>query len=225
MKGILVSVIPVLLLAAGAPAVSAQEAPGVEAGFKMWVNDWTHSVPGGESIRSDSAVLLGPAVSAHFGNGLFAEGSYLFSASDYGFSNANTFTIDRQDVDVSVGYMIIPEFGFTAGYKNSFFNDRTNGIKDRVFGPQLGVVGRTFVDEDLSFYGKLNYLITKFRQEDALGILEEDSPGWIFEFGAKLRFSPQFSGALGYKYETNQGNTTQIEDSFSGLTLGGMWSF
>ncbi len=219
MKRILIEIAAAMLLIMGAGAGRAEGA-GVEVGIKMWINDWTQDVPGFGSITSDSAVLLGPAIAVKPGDRVFGEASFLFSTSDYTF-NATATNIERQDVDLTIGYMVIPEFGVSAGYKNSSFKERETGFKSTVDGPVLGVIGIAPVAPDLSFYGKFNYLFTKFDGE----FIREDSPGWIFEFGIKFAFTREFLGTLGYKYETNEGNTTNIRDAFSGLTLSAMVGF
>jgi hypothetical protein len=104
-----------------------------------------------------------------------------------------------------MGYMVIPEFGVLAGYKNSTFRQKEIGTRATLYGPLTGIRLNLPVDEALSFYGKINYLFTKFREDDALVSLREDSPGWTFEFGLKLAFTKEFSGTLGYRYETNGG--------------------
>ncbi len=225
MKRIIIGVAAALLMIAGSAAASAQEGTGVEVGLKMWFNDWTHDVPGFPSITSDNTVLLGPAIEAKFGDYFFAEASFLFSTADYDFSDGTR--IDRQDVNLAIGYMIIPGFGVLAGYKNSDFKWKTTnpGEKDRVYGPLLGIVGIAQVDPYLSFYGRFNYLFTKFKSTGVAPGIEEDSPGWIFEFGLKYAFTREFTGSIGYKYETNEGNDSNVRDTFSGLTLSGMVAF
>ena len=224
MKRILRGALAALLLVAVSGAAHAEESR-VEAGVLMWVNQWTQDVPGAGSITSDSTVLFGPAIEVKFPNHVFVDASYLFSLSDYTFSSGAVFNDERQDTDVAIGYMIVPEFGVLAGYKNSTFKERETGIKDRVYGPVVGMVFMAPVYWNTLFYTKLNYLFTQFKQEDAFGTFQEDSPGWIFEIGFKVGFTREFSGIFGYKYETNTGSTSNIQDSFSGLVFGAMVAF
>jgi hypothetical protein len=224
MKRILIAAVTTLLLA-GSGVAHAASGKGVEAGVQMWINEWTHDVPGVGSITSDSAVLFGPAIDVKFPNNAFFDASYLFSVSDYTFSNDTIYNDERQDANVAIGYMIIPEFGVLAGYKNSSFKEKETGIKDTVYGPLVGmiVIAPTYVNA--SFYGKLNYLFTRFKQQDASGGFQEDSPGWTFEFGFKFDFTREFYGTIGYKYETNTGSNSNIQDSFSGLIFSSMFAF
>lgn len=225
MKRILIGTITALLLIAGSGSARAEQGTRVEAGVQMWVNDWTHDVPGAGSITSDTTVLFGPAVKVKFPNHVFVDASYLFSLSDYTFSSDTIYNDQRQDANVAIGYMIVPEFGVLAGYKNSVFKEKETGIKDTVYGPIIGMVVNAPMYYNASFYGKLDYLFTRFKQQDAFGGFKEDSPGWTLEFGFKFDFSREFSGTFGYKYETNEGSNSNIQDSFSGLIFGGMFNF
>ncbi len=223
MKRILIAAVTALLLT-GSGVARAASGKGVEAGVQMWINEWTHDVPGVGSITSDSAVLLGPAIKVKFPNNAFFDASYLFSVSDYTFSNDTIYNDERQDANAAIGYMIVPGFGVLAGYKNSAFKEKETGIKDTVYGPLIGMIVIAPTDVNSSFYGKLNYLFTRFKQQDAFGGFQEDSQGWIFEFGFKFDFTREFNGTIGYKYETNTGSNSNIEDSFSGLTFGAMFA-
>lgn len=225
MKRILIGAVAALLLIAGHGAARAEEGSKVEVGVKFWFNDWTHDVPGFPSITSDTATLIGPTIEAQFPSQVFVEGSYLVSTTDYSFSDGTNF--DRQDLELAIGYMIVPEFGVLAGYKNSQFNEHELGLKDTVSGPLIGIKAVARVDYDLSFYGKLDYLFTKFKETGGAGpgsVFEEDSPGWIFEVGVKFGFTREVAGTFGYKYETNTGNDSDVKDSFSGLTFGLMFA-
>ncbi len=226
MKRILVGVAAVLLLIAGSGTARAEERAGVEVGVKMWFNDWTHDVPGGPSTTSDITTLFGPTIEVKFPNQVFVDGSYLVSTADYDFPDGTRF--DRQDLELKIGYMIVPEFGVVAGYKNSTFKERAGldvGLEDTLSGPLIGIVGIAQFDEYLSFYGKIDYLFTRFKETGAGSSFEEGSPGWILDIGIKFAFTRQFSGAFGYRYEINEGNDSSVQDSFSGLTLSGMITF
>ena len=109
-----------LLLFAGAPPVFAGDGTKSEAGIKMWLNNWHRDRPGYFGISSDSTMLLGPAVEAKLGEQAFLEASYLFSAADYRFSETGD-NVSRQDADIAVGYLVVPEFGLFAGYRQATF--------------------------------------------------------------------------------------------------------
>lgn len=235
MKRILIGAVAALLLVIGSGAARAEESKGLEVGVQMWVNEWTHDQPSrveggtfmpGGSITSDSTVLFGPTIEVKFPNHVFVNASYLFSVSDYTFSSDTIYNDERQDANVAIGYMIVPEFGVLAGYKNSLFKEKETGIKDTVYGPLVGMIAIAPMYVNTSFYGKLNYLFTRFKQQGG-GIdgFQEDSPGWTLEVGFKVDFTREFSGTFGYRYETNTGSASSVQDSFSGLIFGGIFNF
>jgi hypothetical protein len=158
-------------------------------------------------------------------NNFFVEGTYLFSLSDYTFSSYTIYNDERQDARVAIGYMIVPEFGVLAGYKNSVFKQNEPGVKQTVYGPLIGMIVIAPMSVYSAFYSKLNYLFTRFKEEGAFGGFQEDSPGWTFEVGFKAGFTREFSGTFGYKYETNTGSNSNIQDSFSGFIFGAMFAF
>lgn len=215
-----------LLLFAGVHPVHAGDDAKIDAGIKMWLNNWHQSRPGLDSISSDSTMLLGPAVEAELGEQVFVEASYLFSAADYRFSEPGmTANISRYDADLAVGYLVVPEFGLFAGYKHGTFKEAATGIKNTLWGPSLGMVLHAPMDPWLTFYGRLLYLFTRFEQNDGGTVFREDSPGWGLEFGLKFALTRQFLGSIGYRYEENTGNESDVTDGFSGLTFGAMVRF
>ncbi len=223
MRRILVGAVAALLLIMGSGVAHAADDSGAEVGLQMWINDWTREDPRvGSIITSDTIILFGPTIDVKFPNHVFLNADYLFSLSDYTFP-ATTFSDnrDRQDIDVSIGYMIVPVFGVLAGYKNSVIHTRETGIKETLDGPVMGVIFNAPVYYNAAFYGKVNYLFTRFKQEGGgFSEFHEDSPGWMWEFGFKVAFTRQFNGTFGWRYETNTGNNSSVRDSFSGLVFG-----
>jgi hypothetical protein len=226
MKRSLYLLVFALLLLADVQPVHAGKEAKIDAGIKLWLNNWRQSRPGLDSISSDSTMLLGPAVEAELGEQVFLDASYLFSTADYRFSEPGmTANISRYDADLAVGFLVVPEFGLFAGYKHATFKEAATGIKDTLWGPTLGMVLHAPMDPWLTFYGRLVYLFTRFEQRDAATLFREDSPGWGLEFGLKYAFTRQFLGSIGYRYEENRGNESDVTDGFSGLTFGAMLRF
>ena len=213
-----------LLLFAGTPPVFAGDGTKVEAGIKMWLNNWHRDQPGFIGISSDSTMLLGPAVEAQLGEQVFLEASFLFSAADYYFSETGD-NVSRQDADIAVGYLVVPGFGLFAGYKHATFKWGATGINETLLGPSLGITTQARMAPWLTFYGRLLYMFTRFEQDGAGTVFKEDSPGWGLEFGLKYAFTRQFLGSIGYRYEENEGNKSDVTDSFSGVTFGAMIRF
>jgi opacity protein-like surface antigen len=136
-----------------------------------------------------------------------------------------TANISRDEADLALGYMVIPEFGLFAGYKHDTFKNGATGVKDTLSGPSLGMVVQARMDPAFTFYGRLLYLFTRFEQNAAGTVFREDSPGWGIEFGLKYAFTRQFLGSIGYRYEENRGNESDVTDAFSGVTFGAMLRF
>jgi Outer membrane protein beta-barrel domain len=224
MRRVLIGIAAALLLVAGSGVARAEEGAKVEMGLKMWLNQWSLDAPGAESITSDATMLLGPTIEVKFNNPFFAEASYLFSTSDYRFSEPS-FKSDLQDLNLAIGYFVIPGFGLVAGYKNSSRQNKVLGGTSTLDGPFLGVLGIAQADESLSVYSKINYLFTRFKESDASGASREDSPGWAFEFGLKYALTKAFSGVIGYRVETDKGVDSGARDTFSGFTLSGLITF
>ena len=217
-----------LLMAGNTNEIQAQEGPGFDLGLKMWLNSWHQDTPDSGGITSDTTMLLGPAFEARFTNDLFLETSLLFSTADYSFpAPGGSFNIERQDFDIALGYMLVPGFGILAGYKDSTFHESATGLQSTVSGPVIGIKGIAPLDEQLSFYGRLEYLFTEFstNNPDPLSVSREDSPGWLVDVGMKYAFTRGFSGSIGYRYETNEGNVSHVRDSFSGVTFAGTFTF
>ena len=224
MKRSLYAIVFALLLFAGAPPVFAGDGTKIEAGIKMWLNNWHRDQPGFLGISSDSTMLLGPAVEAELGEQVFLEASYLFSTADYRFSETGD-NVSRQDADLAVGYLVVPGFGLFAGYRHAAFEVKEAGVKNTLSGPVMGIVLHAPMDPWLTFYGRLLYLFTQYEEKDAGTVFQEDSPGWGLEFGLKYAFTRQFLGSIGYRYEENRGNKSDVTDSFSGLTFSAMLRF
>ncbi len=226
MNRFILAMIMAVALISGAGPAFAQENSGVSLGVKMWVNDWTHEVPGFSSVTSDVTTLFGPTIEARFGDQLFLEGSYLVSLNDYDFGNAGVGstaqpgTFSRADTEALAGFYVVPGVGLLAGYKYTTLEDKNAGVKDTLSGPLIGIRGIGRLDRVYSIYGTFEYLFTQFKETDSAGSLKENSPGWIFEFGLQAYLTQVISATIGYKFETNTGNDTNVTDSFSGLTAG-----
>jgi hypothetical protein len=223
-RSLYVFVFASLLLIAGVPPGHAADGTKIDAGIKMWLNNWHRDQPGFTGISSDSTMLLGPAVEAKLGERVFVEASYLFSTADYRFSETGD-NISRQDADIAVGYLVVPEFGLFAGYRHAAFEVKEAGVKSTLSGPVMGIVLHAPMDPWLTFYGKWLYLFTEYEEKDAGTVFREDSPGWGLEFGLMYAFTRQFLGSIGYRYEENTGNESDATDAFSGLTFGAMLRF
>lgn len=237
MKKSIICIMVLLFVLVGGVAFANEgmENEGVEmqAGVKMWYNQWKSEEPGANSMTFDSSLLIGPSFEAEFPNHVFVEASIMFSAMDYEWNQApEKITADRQDIDIAVGYQFIPEAGAFVGYKNSSSDwTYTDGVSSStgsidLSGPVIGLRGNVAINEMFSAYASAAYLMTKVENKEAGAPTEkEDAPGTVFELGVKAAFNEALSGTLGYKIESTKEDKTNIKDTFSGVTLGVMYAF
>lgn len=227
MKRIISGIMMALLLVVMSGAARAEEekveGTVIKAGIKMWMNSWKREAPGTESMKSNNILLVGPSIEAELNDRFFVEASYLFSASDYKFTEAGVTTeFDRSDLDLALGTNLNRYVGAMIGYRNSAFKEKETGAKESLYGLFYSVRGSAPLNETISLYGKLTYLSTRFKAE---GQAREEAPGWIAEAGIKYAFNKELTGDLGYKYETTKGKDSSIKDTFTGVTLGVMYAF
>jgi hypothetical protein len=204
----------------------------VEVGLKAWYSYWKNQDPDptAGTTRFDPALLVGPAIEVRLPYHFYLEGSYLVSLNDYEYSLFGAkLTADRKDLDLAVGYRIIPEVGIFAGYKNVDMDLTVLGFSAgslNLSGPFIGIRGDVPVNEALSVYAVATYLDTE-SETNVIGefTTKYDAPGSIFELGVKAAFNKELSGTLGYKVESTKEDVTNIKDTFSGFTLGVMYAF
>jgi opacity protein-like surface antigen len=206
---------------------AAEQGTEVEVGVKVWWNKWKRSGP--ENFTTDSTFLVGPVAEVKFGNNLFLEASALASTSDYEATflegtELRNMKSDRHDVDVAAGLMITHYVGAFVGYRNSEIRDEVGG-RETVYGAFLGIRGEVPLTEGLSLYGRATYLMNELKEEQAGEVLGQNSPGWIFEGGAKYELGKHIAASLGYQYEKTRGVDTGVSDEFSGVTLGAVYVF
>jgi predicted porin len=204
----------------------------VEAGIKIWNNSWESKDPdpvAGGTTKFDASILIGPAISVTLPSNVFFEASYLMSATDYKNTEGPAqIEVERNDLDIAVGYQFIPEIGIYVGYRKSSldwkFNDGA-GFSDSgsidLSGPVIGLRGNYSFNDVFGVYASVAYLMTEYDEQG----FTEDDPGTQFELGVKAKFSKEFSGTLGYKVESFEGDKSKVKDTFSGLTLGVMYAF
>ncbi len=238
MKRIMIGVLAAIMLTAGSgPAWTeeeqhkeqgrAEEGIAVEVGAKVWWNKWKRSGP--ENFTTDSTFLVGPVAEVKFHNNLFVEAAALASTSDYKATlieetEVRDMKADRHDIDLALGFMVAHQLGIFAGYRSSELRNDI-GAKETSYGPLAGIRGAVTLHEALSVYGKATYLMNKLKTEDSGIVLREKNPGWIFEAGIAYEFAKHLSASLGYQYEKTRGVDSGVNDTFSGVTLGGMYAF
>ena len=71
------------LMVLGSSFAYAKDDVKVEAGIKMWNNEWESKDPIDGTMKFDAALLIGPAVVVTLPSNVFFEASYLMSVTDY----------------------------------------------------------------------------------------------------------------------------------------------
>ena len=230
MKRFIVALAALMFLSSG--FAFAADGVKVEAGIKLWNNEWETKDPNAGTSKFDAGLLIGPAVVVTLPSNVFFEASYLMSVTDYEFKDAiTTVKVERADMDLAVGYMFIPEFGLFVGYRSTsldatFSDAFGSGTATIDFsGPVIGLRANYTFNKMFGIYASAAYLMTESEWKEAGDTFKEDAPGTSFELGLKAMFNKQLSGTLGYRMESFEGDKSKTEDKFSGLTLGIMYAF
>jgi hypothetical protein len=209
----------------------------VSVSLKGWYNSWEEEDDTtGQTFDFGSALLVGPAINVKFGNGVFLGGSFMKSTSDYESTNVifigDTLTIERQDVDLTAGYMFNPYFGAFIGYK-SIEGDATLSMGGssadlgtlKLTGPGVGIMGNYAFNEMIALYGSLAFMKIDYEFEPAGGGTTDtdDLTGASFEIGLAFAFTQNFSGNIGIKSQSFSGDF--YTDTFTGPTFGLTYTF
>jgi len=226
MKHIASGVVALLLLLSASGPARAQDAVEASAGLKTWINSWKSEQPGSESMKSSTIALVGWAAEAEFSSGVFAEASYLMSASDYPFDqNAGTTEVKHQGFILAIGYRFKHRVDVFTGFQNLQFWERLAKSKTTLSGPLLGVRGTAPLNDAYSLFVKLTYLPLSNKKTVAEVGEKETARGRSAEAGVRYAFTKRTSGALSYRYETIEGTKTSVEDTFAGPTIDVMFYF
>jgi hypothetical protein len=236
MKSRALALLP-LLLPLWSSAAPATEILQIEPGVKAWYNTWTQDVPdpaNGGKTTSDPVLLIGPTLAVRLPLRLYAEGSYLLSASDYKLSESGgQFKGDRGMLDLAAGYRVIPQVGVFVGYKRSSIDyagsgDRgpASGVYD-LSGPVAGLRGDVSLNGMFGVYATAVYLYTKLKvtNTDNGFSSNEDTRGSALQGGVKAGFKKRLAATAGFRLESTKEHGSNTEDSFSGVTLGVMYTF
>lgn len=227
MKRMVSAVMAMLLVLAMSGAAWAEGGTEVSVGVKSWYNSGKRTYQGEEGWKTDSILLVGPAIEVEFSNHVFIEGSYMVSASNYKYTHADVMTVefDRKDMDLAAGYQFNHNVGVFAGYRTVELKFKGEDYKESSNGAVVGIRGAAHLSEGLSAFGKFSYLFMTAKATFAGESETEKAPGWVAEAGLKYAFTKGLAGSLGYKYETVEGKDSEIKDVFTGFTLDVMYTF
>ncbi len=256
----LLFVLSVLLIVFSCSAVFAEDVK-VTVGVKGWFNTWKESFTestGNLNRDFDSPVwLAGPSLNIRYSN-FFVGALYMKSMSDYTFKEdtvdpttyhnlTNTFTVDRQDLDVFAGYMFTPRVGMFVGYKTisadkklKSYDKNTGTTTNSDYctydfkGPGLGLLGNLPLNDTVTLYGNLAYMSMKFEQASPTnGTGTATLNGFSAEAGISFGLATSLSGNIGYKIQQFSGTETWAgisrtltrNEDFSGVTVGLNYTF
>jgi opacity protein-like surface antigen len=226
MKHIASGVVALLLFLSASGSAHAQEVVEASAGFKTWINSWKSEQPGSGSMKSSTLALVGWTAEAEFSSGVFADASYLMSASDYRFDQgAGTAEVKHQDFILATGYRFKHRVDVFAGYRSSQFWERLTKSKTTLSGPLLGIRGTAPLNDTYSLFVKLTYFPLSNKKTSAEAGEKETARGRSAEAGVRYAFTKRTFGALGYRYETIEGTKTRVKDTFAGPTIDVMFYF
>ena len=226
MKRIASGVVALVLLLSMHGAARAEETAKATAGLKTWVNSWKKEQPGAESMKTSTSALVGWVAEAEFTNRVFIGASYLMAAFEYRFDQpAGTLEVERNDVDVVIGYKFKYNVDVYTGYRSTRIEEEVTKVKVNLSGPLLAIRGSVPLNNTLSLFGELTLL--PFINKAIYGVTEERETalGWFGGAGVRYACTRQITVALGYKYETTKGKHTRVTDTFAGATFDAVYAF
>jgi len=187
-------------------------------GLKTWYNAWEYEDFSG-TYDSDPVLMIRPIVSIKKDK-FFGGVSLLSSIGKYEWSGG--VEADRRDIDFIAGYMFHPRLGVFVGWKN--LKAEFSASDTYIYGPGVGLTGNYPVRDNIVLFGSLSYMFLDYEIDPGDTY---DSNGFSFEGGAAYIISPNWNASIGYKYQkfTADFNGTDLDDTFSGLTLGANYRF
>jgi hypothetical protein len=243
MKKLLVVLVGIFLFAVATTAFAEVKAT---VGVKAWANKWDfkQETLGGSSKTWDNgnSIMVGPSLNLRFADHFFVGATYLKSMKDYEssdwFSSTDKMAFERTDLDLTAGVMFSRYFGFFAGYKTidapATYSDIGVPAMDlgtwKLKGPGFGLVASIPLGGSAALYGNLAFMKMKSSWDDPSGgsLDSTDYTGGSIELGGAVAFTPSFSGTLGYKIQSFEGDVSgggTDTHTFSGVTLGLNYTF
>ncbi len=242
-SGVRIAVI--LAMIVGLSSMAYAEGTKVTVGIKAWSNSWEEEVEynggGSDTWDNGSSLMIGPSVNLRFENNMFLGASYLVSTKDYESNDwvviGDSVSFEREDLDLTVGYMINPRFGVFVGYKSIEFDATYHlpalGIDEKIGtvslkGPGIGILGNIPLSESLALYGNLAIMSLDQKISTDIGSASSDMTGASFEIGVAFAFSESFSANVGIKSQSFSGDDEfgdTYTETFAGLTFGANYTF
>jgi hypothetical protein len=212
-------------------------------GYKLWLNNWASWDGGvGAAATNKKFVEFNQGGAAHIMSAILRYKQF-FTGFSYMFTGDYTFpaymdqgtTVQekayRNEIDWNVGYMVVPQLGFTAGLKNVKQNWKTSvngaafsatGTDWNWLGPTLGIVGSAPIGNGFSLYGNGAGGIMSVTQDPKPAVSRNDTATYeSAELGVAWRAKEvPLSASFGYKFQRINTKLDQAGlDSQRGLDL------
>lgn len=192
------------------------------AGVRIWANEWDIITPQRElvldqanpgsilardhfrSTTSDMEITPMPTVGVRYGK-LLASLTY-FMPTKYDGKSALKKDVERREIDVNIGYYILPSLVVSLGYKDVKIDRVRDDVdsEQKIKGILIGLSGSAPLSDRWSLYGNFAYGVGRHKSEfrDARG---ED------------KYSGRYSiGEIGLNYRLMDGNSSAFIKSLSG---------
>jgi hypothetical protein len=220
-----------------ATALAQDEGLSLSVGARAWFTQWTsfsyYAPPGGANLAltqesaSEKLVLI-PVLSVRYGDFL-ASVSY-FPTTGVDFSNGDSGT--RREIDLNLGYNVIPGVTLTLGYKK--ISQRSDKYRYEPAGPMAGVSASAPLAGAYSIYGSLALGKLKTPQSGGEEVVKFNTDYRLTEVGLAYTLSGQswpkrwiFTG--GYRIQILSSkdafNGQDGRDTTQGFTLGALATF
>jgi hypothetical protein len=220
-----------LALALAAGSVSAQSSPGLSlgAGLRLWQMDWTtfsYAPSGGSRVLTQelarSELVSIPILNARYGDWVASVSAY--GKTDFVFESGERGS--REEIDINVGWYVMPTLALTLGYKRVVQSGREGSYEPR--GLVFGLSAAAPLGGGFSFYG--NFGTGSFRTPSGNPI-KFDAIYRLTELGLVYAWGPvpwlqSLSFTAGWRMQTLRSKDALPErnqdgrDITEGLTLG-----
>lgn len=148
----------VLALCSASNAMAQESGLSISVGARAWYSEWTtfsyltddaNQNIALTQVSADEELAFMPIVSVRYRN--FVGSISGFPSTDY--ARADGAVGERKELDVNLGYYVMPGLAFTVGYKE--VEQSGNGNRYRPAGPVVGMIGNAPLGGAWSLYGSL----------------------------------------------------------------------
>lgn len=198
----------------------------LNVGVRAWSNDWTTWVdeqvtPNTVADADGKELALIPQISLQLGK--FQIASSYMTSTEYTFKNIGPATADRDELDVNVGYTVVPGLTVSLGYKS--IKQEFNGVAEFEYtGPTIGFSGSVPLANNFGVYASFAYgmLDAEFAgggEHDAKYVLAEPGVSYVIPTGNAGGLDAIVL-TLGYRFQSVETEQDGGFDSLRDITQG-----